>query len=311
MKTPIILDTDLGTDIDDVYALVLAIHHPSLDLKGVTTVYGDVQARAKLAAKILRLSGCEHIPVHAGIRVPQARLKRGDIAPDFTDFLNHTEYVTEDDPEFGQLYPDAIEFILQSLSTTPEPIGLIGIGPWTNLAEVLRSATPAQRQMIRFVALMGGEPNRMIAEHNVVCDPEGADSVLTSGLPIFMGSLDVTKQMILTIPEVETFLGNATAPVHKGLYETTRLWLPCRGAKPGPVLYDLIPVFWAADPSLVKTAPMSLRVETLGVFSRGFTVPMNLETQYQIGVSLEIDTNLLKTKLLRILGITGPNHQCQ
>lgn len=303
MKIPIILDTDLGTDIDDIYALMLAIRHHSLELLGVTTVYGDVQARAKLAAKILRLAECEHIQVCAGIGVPPERLKRGDIAQNFTDSLNHTGYVTTNDLEYRQIYPDAIEFILQTLTKTQEPIGLIGIGPWTNLAAVLRAASFEQKQKIRFLALMGGEPNRMVAEHNVFSDPEGADFVLASGLPTFMGSLDVTRQVILTVPEVDTLLGKATTPFLKALYETTKLWLPHRGAKPGPVLYDVIPVFWAAEPSSVKTNSMSLRVETQGTFTRGFTVPIPSDAQHQILVSQEINAGAMKMMLLQILAI--------
>lgn len=305
MKTPIILDTDPGTDIDDAYALALAIRQPSLKLLGVTTVYGDVQARARLAAKLLRIAGCEQIPVRAGIRVPPARLKSGELDPNFTDFLNHTQYVTESDPEFGQVYPDAVEFILQTLSTAQAPVGLIGIGPWTNLAEVVRSVTPEQKQKIRFIALMGGEPYRMTAEHNVCSDPEAADTVLTSGLPIFMGSFDVTRQLILTTQEVNRYFSRATEPILKALYDTTNLWLSHRGSKPGPVLYDLIPVFWAADSALAETVEMQLRVETNGVFSRGFTIPIRSEKQNRVSVSRKIDPDKLKSMLLQIIGATG------
>jgi purine nucleosidase len=302
MKIPIILDTDPGTDIDDLFALALALRHPALDLVGVTTVYGDVQARARLVSKILRMAGASRIPVCAGIRVPEPELQRKTLAADFTDFLNHTQYVTARDPEFALSYPDAIEFILKMLFEAREPLGLVGIGPWSNLAAVLKSASKKQLKNIRFIALMGGEPWRMRAEHNVVCDPEAADIVLTSDVPKFMASFELTRKVNLSEADVESYLGGTTDPLLEALYETTQMWLPHhRHIVPGPVLYDVVPVFWAADPSLVKTTEMQLRVETQGFFSRGFTIPVRGQTHRATQVSSQLDPEALKKLYFEII----------
>jgi len=301
-KIPIILDTDIGSDIDDMYALALALRHPQLDLKGVTTVYGDVQARARLTAKALRLAGREDIPVCAGIRASAERKKRGEIDDDFSGALTYTQFVTAADPEFGKRYPDAIEFLLKALNNAPEPIGLVGIGACSNLAAVIRHADNQLKRKIRFIALMGGETSRMQAEYNVACDPEAADVVLTCGLPRFMGTFMVTKQVALSAAEVEEYLGGATDPLLRALYETSKMWLPRHTFLAGPVLYDVTPLFWAADPKLIRTSEIKLRVETQGQFTRGYTVPVAASESAPVTVSVSLDAAQLKSMLLNIIG---------
>ena len=81
-KTQVIFDTDLGEDIDDLYALCLAVVHPQLDVQAITTVHGDTQAKARLAKKVLRLIGRPDIPVGAGISMSEARIARKQVLPE-------------------------------------------------------------------------------------------------------------------------------------------------------------------------------------------------------------------------------------
>lgn len=278
MGIPILFDTDAGTDIDDLYALALLLRHPNVELLGVTTVAGDTQARARLVAKMLRLAGRTDVPVFAGMRVPLAAADEG--APDdtFGSVLTHCDLVEPGDPEYGADYGDAVDFMLEALDTAEEPIRLVGTGPWTNIAALLRRANSARRSRVGSIALMGGEIRVRMSEFNVCCDPEAAAEVLAGRVPTFVGTWSVTRQLFFSMPEVESLLGAAGSPFLQALCAGTRRWwgLESQGAnhKPGPVCYDAVPVFWAAGErdaiSCLQAA--SVAVELEGRHTRGMTL---------------------------------------
>jgi len=290
MKIPLILDTDPGTDIDDLFALAVALNHPRLDLLGVTTVYGDTQARARLVKKMLRLAGATHIPVLAGIGLPLCRLAWQEIDFNFTDDLNHVPFVTPTDSEYEMDFPAAVPFILDKLAHSPEPVGLVGIGASTNLAMVLAQATASQREHIRFIALMGGDVHALHAEHNIVCDPIGAEIVLNCGRPIFLGTFAETKKLFLTMEETGAVLASKPNPFLAGLWQCTQMWWQTlKYQKPGPVLYDIIPLIWAATPELIRTREYEVHVELNGSLTRGCTIA---RTQRSGGHSIAVSENL-------------------
>lgn len=272
MPVPIVLDTDIGDDIDDMYALYLALLHPELELRAVTTAHRSSQRKARFVAKALRIAGVTDIPIGAGIDLSVSRQVLGQTDPDPGEMGSHLQWVADTDPEASRVFPRATNVILEQLDRTEEPISLVCIGACSNLADAISQATPEQRSMIRSVALMSGEPTRPIAEYNVVCDPEAADYVYSCGLPVFMGTYDVTRQLAPTMDEVERRLGPAGSAVANALLECTRLWGPHRGHKSGPVLYDLVPLFWLIDPLLVETRQSTIRVELRGNLTRGMTI---------------------------------------
>jgi inosine-uridine nucleoside N-ribohydrolase len=106
------------------------------------------------------------------------------------------------DPEEGQEYGGAIDFMLDQLDRAKTPITLIGTGPWTNIAEVLRLADRKQKSMIECVALMGGEIRLLHSCPNITSDPEGADFELKSGVSLFAGTWSVTRQLYFTMAQV-------------------------------------------------------------------------------------------------------------
>lgn len=271
---PVIFDNDAGSDIDDLWALGMVLGHPDLDLLAVTTVSNDTQLRARLNAKMLRLWGRPDIPVYAGIRAPKAFVAHGGDPHKFKNNLSHGDLIHEDDEEFIRTYPDAVPFMLDALAKTQEPIGIIATGPWTNVAEVVAQADAKQRANIRFLSLMGAEVHVMHNEANVKNDPEAADVIFKSGLPLFVGTWQVTRQLFFTMNEVEKYLGASDDPFCKALYEGTQLWgQRALGVKPGPVLYDVIPVFQAAglDARISSAKVDALGVELEGTVSRGIT----------------------------------------
>lgn len=247
MTVNIIYDTDAGGDIDDLYALALILKHPNLNLLGVTTVSADTQARARVIAKMLRLASREDVPTFAGIRIPQSQVERGVDEANYKQYLTHLDLVDVDDPEHGKEYGDAVTFILEQLSQTQAPITLIGTGPWTNIAEVIRRATKKQKSMISSIALMGGEIHLLHTESNVHHDPEAADLILQSGLPIFLATWSVSQQLFFSMAEVAAFTQQYPSSFNQALQQATELWWDYGVEyKPGPICFDAIPVFWAA-----------------------------------------------------------------
>ena len=123
---PVILDTDIGDDIDDTWALVLVLKSPELDVKLVVTDFGNTEQRAKLVARVLELAGRTDIPIGIGIKEnddpgPQAEWVKGyDLA----------KYP-------GRVPKDGVQALIDTVMASPEPMTLIAIGPPPNLKAAL------------------------------------------------------------------------------------------------------------------------------------------------------------------------------
>lgn len=307
MTVNIIFDTDAGGDIDDLYALALILKHPRLNLLGVTTVSADTQARARLMAKMLRLAGRPDIPVYAGIRIPEGVLKRGIDEADYKQYLTHLDLVEADDPEHGKEYGDAIGFMLDTLSQADEPIILIGTGPWTNIAEVIRLADERQKSMIGSISLMGGEVHLLHTESNVHHDPEAADLILRSEIPIFLATWSVSQKLFFTMAEVEALTRHSPSPFNQALHKATAMWWEYGVEyKLGPMCYDVIPALWAAgECEHIECLKLgTLPVELNGTHTRGMTLihpweRMNADKTDVTSSEFITVTNLLNVEALK------------
>ena len=313
MSVAVILDTDIGSDIDDVYALVLAMHHPEIELVGVTTVGPFPHARARLAAKFLRLGGREDVGVYAGNAVAGPQQPDAPPIPPRRDNRKYTDLVGPDDPENGRFYPDAVEFILAKLDTATEPLTIVGIGGWTNVAEVIRRAKPYQLERIGLIAMMGGEVHRMRRESNAAFDPAATRTVLSSEVPTFVATWSVSRKLTYTMEEIDALMSGELSPLMSEVYRGTMQWFNPQGLKPGPVCYDLIPLFWAAGERDAITCIKlgSIPVESHGMFTSGMTFcePWTIERAEQTSetsssyntVTHDLDEDALKTKLNRLV----------
>src|SRR5690349_8948394 len=122
---PVLFDTDIGTDIDDAYALAQIVRSPELELLGVTTVSSDAVARARLAAKLLAVAGRTDIPVYAGISTATQYMKQVEWAAGFTSPALH---------EAG-----GVAFLRKQINARPGEITVIAVGELTNVAALLES----------------------------------------------------------------------------------------------------------------------------------------------------------------------------
>jgi len=258
----VILDTDIGDDIDDAFALALVERSPELHLLGITTAFGDTAARQQLTLKFLAATGFSQVPVAAGVPTPAKTT--------FTQAM----YTTG-----GQLIPkqhlSGPDFLLDQIRRHPNQITLIAIGPQTNLAAAIDKDPAAFRKLKRIV-MMGGSVDRGYGqpypdpEWNIVCDIPAARKVFASGVPIDMMPLDST--MLRFEPaKLKGFFAQQTPLTHElqRLYDYWSL----ASKQTTPTLFDPMAVAYTIKPDLCPTTPLHLSVDDTGMTVRGAGKP--------------------------------------
>jgi inosine-uridine nucleoside N-ribohydrolase len=247
---PILLDTDIGTDIDDALALALILRSPELDLLGVTTVSGNTQARARLAAKMLWDAGRPAVLVAAGEPGKPQPIEQCRWADDFLSPALTTQ--------------PAVEFLRDQIERRPGEITLVPIGPLTNIGKLLRDY-PEVGKRIKRIVMMGGSvalgyaPNSPpTAEYNIAQDPAAARVVFSSGVPILMVPLDATAMLALDAEARHRVFTHLT-PLTDDLTLLYHLW-----DRPTPILFDPMAVAMLIDPSLCETKPLAIEVDEKG-----------------------------------------------
>ena len=249
-KIPILVDTDIGTDIDDAFALALVARSPELDLLGVTTVSGDTHARARLAAKLLWESGLRRVPVVAG--------EPGRPLP-----IEQTRWA--DDFKSPQLRPgSAVDFLDATLRRRPGKTTIVAIGPLTNIAALLQK-DPAIARKIDQLIMMGGSVHHgygddptPVAEYNIAADPPAAQKVFGSGLRILMVPLDVTAMLQLRGADRHRVF-TSLSPMTDSLSVLYNLW-----NQRTPTLFDPMAVAMLINPGLCETKPLNIKVNSNG-----------------------------------------------
>ncbi|NIQ37698.1 MAG: nucleoside hydrolase [Proteobacteria bacterium] len=287
MPERVIIDTDPG--IDDALALILALRSPELEVVAVTTVSGNVPvdvATRNVLTVFSVLSLTEPPPVARGSSKP---LKK---APVFATSIHGEDglgglYEIRDTSGHPRYTPlslersnrDAADEILFHLSSKPESLTLITLGPLTNIATAIKRDGSAMRG-VKGIVLMGGAvtvPGNVTAaaEFNIHADPEAARIVLDSGMPLTMVGLDVTRRVRLDRETVEKKIGPCKTTVSQFVCDCTRQLFSMsqdRGGNSSFPLHDPLAVGVALDPSLVCSKPMHIEVETKGRLTEGMTM---------------------------------------
>jgi inosine-uridine nucleoside N-ribohydrolase len=259
MAEKVIIDTDIGDDIDDAFALALALHSPELAVIGVTTTFGDTQTRAKLVDRFLAELGRPEIPVAAGLAT----------AP--KSVLTQQRYA-EAGHFAKSVHPDAVDFLLEQCRRYPGQITLIAIGPLMNVGGAIDRDAETFRKLKR-VVMMGGSikrgygdmgytaPRGPQAEWNIRNDIASAQKLFASGVPLFVMPLDSTQ---LKMDEVKrAFLFSQGTPTTDALTLLYHEW-----GQETPTLFDPMTIAYAVKPGLCPVQPMRIRVD-----DQGFTRP--------------------------------------
>ncbi|MCL4188558.1 MAG: nucleoside hydrolase [Rhodobacteraceae bacterium] len=265
----ILIDCDPGHD--DAAAILYAARH--LDLAGITTVFGNnsLEATTRNALSVLALAGLD-IPVHMGAGRPLSgvEMPAGDLhGKTGLDGAALPEPVTS---------PHALsagEAILRHAEAGP--LGIIALGPLTNLAQALE-VNSGLTERIAWISLMGGTTgvgnSTSVAEFNIYCDPEAADIVFRSGLPIRMAGLNVTRQVGVGEEEIVYLrsLGGRLSTTFAGLFEfyleRSRTIFRLQKAS----LHDACAVVPLVHPDLIGFRKANVVIELVGRHTRGMTV---------------------------------------
>ena len=257
----VIIDTDIGDDIDDAFAIGLALQSPELKILGITTAWGNTQLRARLARRFLRETGHADIPVAVG---QEKYPTKGTLT------FSQAKYAER---EADAKSHAAADFILEEIRKHPAEITLIAIGPETNLGAAIDKDAETFRKLKR-VVLMGGSvyrgydgfayptvKPRVMAEWNILCDVPAAQKVFTSGVPLYVMPLDSTQ---IKLQELErTRLFSEGTPLTDSLTVLYHQW--AYGTKQEtPTLFDVVAVGYAIQPELCPTKALRLRVDEEG-----------------------------------------------
>jgi purine nucleosidase len=252
-KSKIIIDTDIGDDVDDAFAVALALASPEVEILGITTAWGDTRLRARLTDRLLAEAGHPEILVAEGIAT-QSKTR-----------FSQARYA-EAGP--SKSHPQAVDFLLRQIEQHPGEITLIAIGPETNIGAAIDRDAATFKKLQR-VVLMGGSIHRGYddlgyapdrgpqPEYNIYSDVAAAQKLFASGVPIFMMPLDSTQ---LKLDEVKrAILFAAGTPLTDALTLLYHEW-----DQQTPTLFDVMTIAYVVEPQLCPVTPLHIEVDKDG-----------------------------------------------
>lgn len=239
----VILDTDIGTDVDDALALAALMGSKEVDLIGITTVYGDVRLRSAIAMHLCSLVNRE-IPTFAG---EGKTISGREVWVSGSEGKNY-ENLTSFTPQITS----AVDFLVNAVVSQPKSIDVIAIGPLTNIARAIQTNLDFVEKVKR-VWIMGGDFTQSRVEHNFKCDIDAARIVLESNVPISILDLPSSQKTIIRMEEIEQ-IRNAPA-LGALLYSEIMSWIQPRNQDwtiphdPIAALALLAPEFFESSPT--------------------------------------------------------------
>ena len=271
-KIPVILDGDPGHD--DAIAWMLAASSPRLDIRAVTSVCGN-QTIEKTTYNALRICTLLGLTCPVGMGRPAPLL-----APPMNAPSVHGETGLDGPalPEPAMQLSDlsSVELMARVLRESEAPVTIVATGPQTNVAALLL-AHPELKPKIARISLMGGGIAygnwTCAAEFNILVDPEAADIVFRSGIPVTMAGLDVTEKALIFPEDFERVraVGNPVARVVADWLEFFYGFHRRLGYAGAPV-HDAVAVAALLRPDLMDSQEMYVQIETQGEYCRGMTV---------------------------------------
>lgn len=301
-KVPVIIDCDPG--LDDVIALIMAFASEKLDVKAVTVVGGNqtLEKVSNNALRVLSYAGID-VAVGLGCRGPLVRK------------LVTTGEVHGDDGLYGVKLPDAtlkadelhaVDLIAKVLNESEEKITLIPMGPLTNIAMFIHRY-PELTHKIERISLMGGAVNggnrTPSAEFNIYVDPEAADIVFRSGIPITMVGLNVTHKAPILREDIEKIgsIDNKIAKMVSEMLDNLSKFHAQDGID-GCFLHDPVAVCSVINPEMLTTKLLHVAIELKGEYTRGATV-VDLQDRWglnkNVDVALEIDRKTFIDEIIK------------
>ncbi len=259
-KTPVIIDCDIGTDIDDTFAVALALISPELDVRAITTVSGDTKARAMMVCRMLSAADRRTIPVAAGEAEKPPQPLRGWQE----QYVKHPALIYKRMPQPAK--DNAVELIYKQLKAEPGKITLVALGPLSNIAKLLTDH-PDCKPWIKRLVIMGGAVRvgynnkpPVEPEWNLVTDIKAAQTVFTSGVPLTVAPLDATTMLKLDDAMLARVF-SARSLVTFQVEELWQLW----DQKEAPTMFDPVAVTLCFNDRFCKLEDLHLEVDDKGV----------------------------------------------
>jgi purine nucleosidase len=262
---PILLDTDLGTDVDDAIALAFLVRDPRCDLRGVTTVNGDTRRRAALTKALLDLMKADDVPVGVGASLPIDGVKASAMPVGIV--------AREPLADLPDDLPAAEDVLVDVLRAATTPVHVVGIGAFTNVASLL-VAHPGLHEAVAGVHLMGGclgsyrlvpggEQLPAKPEFNLNGDPTAAAVCLGLPLRLRLAPYEVTNELMFT--EADRAAIAAAGELGAALELQMNGWLDLLQRSPDPDvphvrLHDPLTVVGIVDPAVETTETLQLSV---------------------------------------------------
>lgn len=282
-RIPVILDTDIGSDIDDAVALAYLLRQPQCELLGVTTVTGEPERRASLADAVCRAAGRTDVPIHVGTEHPLLGAQRQPKAP-------QTEALTQEWPHRTfERENTAIRFLYETLRARPGDITLLTVGPLTNIA-LLFALYPDAPALVGQLMMMGGRflppKAETQAEWNILCDPAAAARVFQAPLPSLTAvGLDVTEPCRMEADACRARFERAGGPLSP-VAAMAEVWF--RQA-PAITFHDPLAAALLFEPSLCQTTTSSIEVDLCALPGRTLQRAESESRPHRIGVGVDPD----------------------
>ena len=253
----VIIDTDLGDDVDDAVAIALAVLSPEIEVAGITTVFKDTKARAEMVKDLLEFYQMGRIPVYTGQGLPVIERPKMEKPIQYSILRNEYE------PEQSL---DAVDFMIKT-ATENDNVCIVAMGPLTNLGLAFLKA-PEIMKRVEIIG-MGGAFLNSYPEWNIICDPEAARIVTDFAENLTMLGLDVTKYTKLTAKEMEE-VKNSIHPAIQYLYKGMEIFMDKTGF---PItLHDALLIACLIDRETVTLKKGDYTVELKGELTRGTIV---------------------------------------
>lgn len=304
-KIPVIIDCDPGHD--DAIALIMAFGSDNLEIKGATTCAGN-QTPDKTLNNALRVLSF----INANITVAQ-----GALVPIIRKLMTSPEVHGETGLDGPELPPptlkpsqlNADQLIMKILNESEEKVTIIPTGPLTNIG-ILLTSHPEAKDKIEKIVLMGGAAKggnwTPGAEFNILVDPEAADIVFKSGIPIVMCGLDVTHKAMIYKDETEKFrsIGNKTGKLVAELLDFFDIFHRKEGfGFAGAPLHDPCAVAYVIDPTIFKTTDYFVEIETKGEHTLGATV-VDFKNRYGKHRNVKVVMDLDRERFIDLMYLT-------
>jgi inosine-uridine nucleoside N-ribohydrolase len=265
MSIPIVFDTDIGSDIDDTWALAFLLRCPELDVRLITTDRGRPEYRAKLACQILEAGGRQDLPIGLGIEWEgnTGQTRQEPCAQDYE--LSSYE---------GEIIEDGVQAMIETILGSAEPVTVIAIGPLPTVAEALRRE-PLITKNSRFIGMHGSlrlghkrDRGNVIAEANVVNDPKAGQTVFEADWPVVITPLDTCGIVQLEGDRYKRVF-DSSDPLARAVVSNYATWwmggaAVAEGSKlwrqESSILFDTVAVYLAFNESYLVMEDLPIRV---------------------------------------------------